>query len=152
MFFSAPQTTATPAATWRYVAALALALLPVASRAEIVIITAARGSADNLSREQAASLFLGKTSALPGFGSIVLMDQPESSALREEFYSKLTGRSATQVKASWAKIAFTGKGIPPKEKANSVEIRKTVASTPGAIGYIEKSALDTSVKILLTVE
>lgn len=128
-------------------------LLPaVMALAEIVVITAPRGSIDLLTREQAAALFLGKASALPGGGGAVLLDQPEASPLRDEFYTKLTGRSAAQVKANWAKMAFTGKGMPPKEKSGSSDVKKTVATTPGAIGYIEKSALDGSVKVLLSVE
>lgn len=156
MFATITQSPTPTGRTWRRLMAPALALglmlFALPAQSEIVIITSARGSGDNLSREQATALFLGKATSLPGFGNVILMDQPESSALRDEFYSKLTGRSATQVKASWAKIAFTGKGMPPREKANSIDVRKSVASTPGAIGYIEKAALDASVKILLTVE
>jgi hypothetical protein len=46
-------------------------------------------------------------------------------------------------------MAFTGKGTPPKEVANSAEVKKTLAGNPGLIGYIEKSAVDGSVKTLL---
>jgi hypothetical protein len=36
--------------------------------------------------------------------------------------------------------------------ASAAEVKKFVAGNPDAIGYIEKSAVDGSVKVLLTVE
>jgi ABC-type phosphate transport system substrate-binding protein len=56
--------------------------------------------------------------------------------------------SAAQAKAIWAKLYFTGRGIPPREGTDSKEVIKLISSTPGAIGYIEKSSLDSSVKVI----
>ncbi len=47
---------------------------------------------------------------------------------------------------------FSGKATPPKELGSSAEVKKFVAANPDAIGYIEKSALDGSVKAVLTVD
>ena len=77
---------------------------------------------------------------------------PESSPVRDEFYSKATGKSAAQAKSYWAKLSFTGKGTPPREGAGSADIKKQVAENSGLIGYIEKSAVDASVKVLLSVQ
>lgn len=120
--------------------------------AEVVVIANTRGGAEALTKEQVSALFLGKMNSLPSGNSATPLDQPESSPLRDEFYSKLTGKSAAQIKAYWAKMSFTGKGIPPKEKINSADVKKSVAATPSAIGYIEKSAVDSSVKVVFTVE
>ena len=79
-------------------------------------------------------------------------DQAESSAIRDQFYNKVTGKQAAQVKAAWSRLVFSGKGTPPKELASSAEVKKFVAANPDAIGYIEKSAVDGSVKTVLTVD
>lgn len=121
--------------------------LSMTAQAQVVVI--AGKNVAEMSKEQVADIFLGKSSSLPGGGTAVPLDQPESSPLRDEFYSKITGKSAAQAKSLWAKLAFTGKGTPPKEVANSAEVKKAVASTPGAIGYIEKAAVDDSVKVVL---
>jgi ABC-type phosphate transport system substrate-binding protein len=118
--------------------------------AEVVVI-ANKAASESMSKEQVSDIFMGKASALPGGGAAAPHDLPENSALREEFYSKLTGKSAAQVKSYWAKMAFTGKGIPPKEGASSAEVVKAVAGTPGGIGYVEKAAVDGSVKSVLTL-
>ena len=129
--------------TLRLVGLLGTLWLPLAAAADVVVVTGAGSSAAGLSKEQIADIFLGKSTALTP------LDQPESSPLRDEFYTKVTGKSAAQAKSYWAKMAFTGKGTPPKEGASSAEIKKALAGSPTLIGYIEKSAVDGSVKTLL---
>ena len=70
--------------------------------------------------------------------------------MRDDFYNKVTGKSAAQMKAYWSKIIFTGKGQPPKEVADNAAVKKLVADSPSAIGYIDKSALDSSVKAVFS--
>lgn len=129
--------------------AVCAALAAAPARAEVVVIVNKSGP-DSMTREQVSDVFLGKVSTLPGGASATPYDLPEASPLREEFYTKTTGKSAAQVKSYWAKMAFTGKGTPPRE-GSSAEVRKAVAGTPGTIGYVEKSAVDGSVKVVLTV-
>ncbi|MBY0234235.1 MAG: phosphate ABC transporter substrate-binding protein, partial [Burkholderiaceae bacterium] len=89
---------------------------------------------------------------LPSGASAMALDQPESAAVREQFYTKVTGKQAAQVKAAWSRLVFSGKATPPKEMASSAEVKKFVAANPDAIGYIEKSAVDGTVKAVLTVD
>lgn len=62
--------------------------------------------------------------------------------------SLLNSREA-QVRATWARITFTGKGTPPKELKSDAEVKAFVAADPRAIGYIDASAVDPSVKAVL---
>jgi hypothetical protein len=48
-------------------------------------------------------------------------------------------------------MIFTGQGEPPREIADSDKIKKLVANNPRYIGYIDKSNVDTSVKVVATV-
>jgi len=99
-----------------------------------------------------ATIFLGKTTTLPSGSTAAPVDQAESAAVRELFYSKVTGKQSAQVKAAWSRLVFSGKGTPPKELGSSADVKKFVAGNPDGIGYIEKSALDGSVKAVLTVD
>jgi ABC-type phosphate transport system substrate-binding protein len=116
------------------------------AQAEVVVVVGAKSPAASLSKEQASDIFLGKAT------NLTPLDQPESSPLRDDFYSKVTGKSAAQAKSYWAKLSFTGKGTPPKEAQNSADIKKQVAENPNLIGYIEKSAVDSSVKVVLSAQ
>jgi ABC-type phosphate transport system substrate-binding protein len=122
---------------------LAAGALPV--MAEVVIVVNPKNAAPQMTSEQAAQFFLGKSS------SMTPIDQSEGSAIRAEFYKKLADKEASQVKAIWSKLVFTGKGTLPKEYGSSAEVKKAIASDPNAIGYIEKSAVDASVKVVATL-
>jgi ABC-type phosphate transport system substrate-binding protein len=121
-----------------------------AGAADFVVVAAAGSGIGSLSKEQVAELFLGKSSALPGGGKAVLIDQPDSSHLRDAFYTKVTGKSASQAKSTWSKLAFTGKGTPPVEGSGNDDIKKQVSGNKSMLGYIDKAAVDGSVKVVFT--
>lgn len=122
------------------------------SLAQIAIVAGAKSTASTLTREQVSALFLGKSTQLPGAGIPVLIDQLESVDARQIFYAKVTEKTPAQVKSIWSRLVFSGKGSPPKEVANSAEVKKLVNANPDAVGYIEKSAVDSTVKVLLSID
>lgn len=126
----------------RIAAALALVAATSAQAELVVIVNPAAGS---LTTDQVADIFLGRNTAFTP------VDQAEGSAVRAEFYKKATGRDPAQVKAVWSRLVFSGKGQPPKEHADAAAVKKAVAADPKAVGYIDKSALDGSVKAALTL-
>lgn len=54
------------------------------------------------------------------------------------------------MKALWTRLIFTGKAKPPKEVASDADLKKAVAADPKAIGYIKKSEVDGSVKVVFS--
>ena len=127
----------------------ALALAAASANADIVVIVNPKNPAANLSAEQVAAIYLGTTTSFPDGGAVALADQPEAAGIRGDFYQKATGRSVAQVKATWARITFTGKGTPPKELKSDADVKAFVAANPKAIGYVDASAVDGSVKAVL---
>jgi len=125
----------------------AFALLSACSGlAQAGVAVVGHPSAAALTKPQVEDIFLGKNQgATP-------VDQPEGDATREQFYTKATGRDAAQVKATWSRIAFSGKGTPPKVMPDAAAVKKAVAADPKAIGYIDSSAVDSSVKVLLMLD
>lgn len=132
-------------------ALVAAALSQGAFAGELVVIVSSKSPVSSLRQEQVADIFLGQVASLPGLSEVAAVDQVIGSPERDEFYSKVTSKTRPLVKAYWTKMIFTGRGQPPKEVASSAAIRKMVADNPGLIGYIDKSALDPSVKAVLTV-
>jgi ABC-type phosphate transport system substrate-binding protein len=129
---------------WCVLAALALGAS--AANAEVVVIVNPKNAAASLSAEQISALYLGNTTTFPDGSNAALADQPEAAGIRGDFYQKATGRSSAQAKATWARLTFTGKATPPKELKSDAEVKAWVASDPKAIGYIDSSAVDGSVK------
>jgi ABC-type phosphate transport system substrate-binding protein len=125
------------------VAAVILAA-SVPALAEVVVVVNPKAAEASMTKDQIAQFFLGKSSTMTP------IDQPEDAPIRAEFYKKVTDKEASQAKALWSKLVFTGKATLPKEVANSAAVKAAVAANPKAIGYMEKSAVDASVKVVFT--
>ena len=125
---------------------LAASCMVTPALAEMVVIVNAKAAASAMSKDEVAQFYLGKST------SMTPIDQPESAPQRAEFYKKVAGKELAQAKALWAKLIFTGKASAPVEAAGSAEVKKMVAADPKAIGYVDKSAVDGSVKVVLTVQ
>lgn len=130
---------------------MAFGFAAVSAQAELVVIVNPKNPAASMSADQVAQVFLGRSTSFPAGGTAAPVDQKEGTALRDEFYTKVADKNPGQVKAFWAKQMFSGKGQPPKELASSADVKKAVAADPSAIGYIEKGALDTTVKSVLSM-
>jgi ABC-type phosphate transport system substrate-binding protein len=126
-----------------YLLLVSLFLSSQSAHADIAVVGHPNAAA--LTKEQISDIYLGKSQAA------VPLDLPEASPVRAGFYDKATGKDQAQVKATWARLAFTGKAQPPKEAADAAAVKKEVAANPKAIGYIDKSAADASVKVLLVL-
>jgi len=120
-----------------------------AAMADVVAVVSSKNPVTSLSKSQVADIFLGKTVRFPDGVPAVPIDQEEGSPAREEFYATFMGKSPAQIKSHWTKIIFTGRGQPPRAVSNSAEVRKLIAANPQAIGYIERSAVDDRVKVLV---
>ncbi|PRC91373.1 hypothetical protein [Solimicrobium silvestre] len=113
--------------------------------ADFVVVVNAKNPTISISKEQIAQYFLGSTNT---FSPI---DLAEGSPIRVEFYKTITDKDPSQVRAIWSKLVFTGKAKPPKQFNTSEEVKKQIGSDINAIGYMEKSAVDSSVKIIYPV-
>jgi ABC-type phosphate transport system substrate-binding protein len=122
-----------------------------AQAADLVVIVSARSPVAALRADQVADIFLAEANRFPDGGEAIAIDQNIGSPLRNEFYDKVAHRSPALMKAYWTKMIFTGRGQPPREAADNAAVRKLVADNPGMIGYIERSALDATVRPVLTV-
>jgi ABC-type phosphate transport system substrate-binding protein len=128
---------------------LVLSLSAGMAAAEAVAVVSARSPVTALSKNQVVDIFLGRVSRFPDGEPALPVDQAEGSPARDEFYAKFAGKSAAQIKAHWAKIIFTGRGRPPEELPNGIEVKKLVVRNLHAIGYIEQNLVDGSVRVLL---
>ena len=114
----------------------------------VVIVHPSNGS--SLDKSAIEKIFLSKSKSFPGGGEVVPINQADGTAPRDEFDSKVLGKSAAQLKAYWSKLVFTGKGNPPKDVASDADVKNLIANNPAMIGYIDAGAADGSVKVVQT--
>ncbi|MGI4860656.1 MAG: phosphate ABC transporter substrate-binding protein [Janthinobacterium lividum] len=118
--------------------------------ADVVVVVSASSAINNLSEQDVAAIFLGRCSDVGG-AILVPIDQPEDSVQRHDFYQRLTGKSAAQLKAYWSRIIFTGAGQPPREVAGDAATKLALAKDKAAIGYMDASSLDAHLKVVLVL-
>ena len=123
--------------------ACTLALASQAMAGDIVVIMAP--NAAPLTKEQVTNVYLGRALDFKP------VDLPESNTTRNDFYKKATDRDSAQVKAAWARLMFTGHGQPPKVMPDAAAVKKAVAADPKSVGYIDKADVDSTVKVVFTL-
>src|SRR5882724_9104461 len=126
--------------------ALVFAVLAATNIQAEDIVVIVNPAAKAISKDQIADLYLGRS------GGLTPIDQTAGSAIYVQFYKQATGRDVAQVKAIWSRILFTGRGLPPKQLPDSAAVKQAIAANPNAVGYIEKSAVDASVKVALPLD
>ncbi|MCV2353554.1 hypothetical protein LNV09_05195 [Paucibacter sp. B2R-40] len=104
-------------------------------------------NAASIDEEQITKIFLGQTKTFSGGSEATPVDIKESP-LREEFGTKVLKKNSAQLKALWARQIFTGGAKPPRELGSDEEVIKFVASTPGAIGYVDAGKANATVKVI----
>lgn len=122
-----------------------------ATWAEVAVIVHPSAGFDSLTEDDVARLFLGKSKSFPNGAQAVPVNQNEGSAVRDKFNEGVCKKNASQYKAYWSQLVFTGKGTPPKDAGDDAAVKAAVAANPAMIGYIDASAVDASVKVVFKV-
>jgi ABC-type phosphate transport system substrate-binding protein len=125
---------------------LALAVLALAASAAAApaIIGNKNIAAEKLDAATAKAVFLGKKVSWDTGGRVVLAIL-KSGAVADEFLQKATDLNASAFSNHWRRLAMTGGGTAPKFFEKEEDLRKFVAETPGAIGFVDAASVDASV-------
>lgn len=126
---------------------LMFAIAP-ATRADVVVVVHPQSPIVKLSAAEVTDLFLGRMTRLPDGRRPVPVDLVEGSPVRNELYGNVLRMTPTQVKAYWSKLIFTGRGRPPRAAQDAEEVLRTVRGDTAAIGYVDRSLADSSVRIV----
>jgi len=135
--------------TLRLTLFLLLLGLAVQAGAEPVVVVNVTNVTQQLSHDQVVNIFLGRYRSLPSGGAATPIDQPESSALKTEFYRKLVNKEPNEINAYWSRLIFSGKTLPPLQTANSADVVALLINNPGAIAYMERGLVDKRFRIVM---
>jgi ABC-type phosphate transport system substrate-binding protein len=117
------------------------------ARADVVaIVSVDSPTTTAITAEQISRIYLGESNMLTP------LDIANPSSTRREFYAKVVGKDEGRVRAQWARLVFTGKVSAPRELPSGEELVKAVAADPKAIGYVDRSFVNMTVKIVYTVK
>jgi len=128
---------------------IVLTSLGTGSMAEPVVVVNAESSTPALSQAQVVDIFLGRYRSFPGGGTAIPIDQPESSAIKADFYRRLVNKEPNDINAYWARLIFSGRTSPPLQASRSVDVLELLARHPGGVAYMERSQVDKRVRVVM---
>lgn len=128
---------------YKHVAWAAIALLlgcagltPAAEEPGFKLVVNGSRSADALSREVVAALFLKKTKSWGDGSPACPADQAPTSPARRGFSRLALLRTVDAVQAYWNQQIFSGRDVPPPELRSDAAVLALVRGKPCAIGYV----------------
>ena len=103
-------------------------------------------TANELTKQQLRSVFMGQQTLWPDGTKIVLFVYPSSNIKHKNFVKLALGLYPYQFTRRWQKLVFSGFGVKPTIVASKEEMLRKVATTTGAIGYIDEAITQPGVK------
>ena len=108
---------------------------------DYVVMVHADNPVTELQKKEVAKLFLKKVKEWKDQKQTVEpVDLAADSPIRERFSQEVLDRTMSAIKAYWQKEIFSGRGVPPVEKASDNDVLTFISEHVGAIGYVSKAA------------
>jgi len=114
------------------------------AQAEVAVIVNP-GATKAPNQAEVSNIFLGKDKSMKG------VDHKDWTPTKDKFYTSVTNKNESQLKSYWSGLVFTGKGQPLPSVGGDAEVVARVAAEADAIGYVDASAVNDSVKVLFTI-
>jgi ABC-type phosphate transport system substrate-binding protein len=121
------------------------------TRAEIVVIANKAVPTSRISRSDLRPIFQTKKDTWPDGTPARPINLPDNSPIRHAFDSAVLGLDPDRVARYWIDRKIRGGERPPPTVSSSALVVKLVSKTAGALGYVEASAVDGSVKVVAKI-
>ena len=105
-------------------------------------------STSSIAKADLAKIFLKKSTKWSDGTKADPVDLVPSSSVRATFSKEVLGKNVSAIKSYWQRKVFSGRGVPPPEKAADAEVIEYVKGSPGAVGYVSGAASVDGVKVL----
>ena len=111
------------------------------------VVVHAGNPVTSLDRRQVAAFFMRRAAQWSDGTPVLPVDGPDAPA-RESFSKDVHGKKTAAVRSHWLQVIFSGRGVPPPEKAADEDVLAYVKAHPGAIGYVAAATPAPDVKVL----
>ena len=127
---------------------LAMAISAFAGTAGFKIIVNSSNSSTKISKADLNAIFLKKMVKWSDGIPAVPVNQSKKSAVRDTFTATVHGKSVAAVDSYWQQQIFSGRDVPPAEKASDAEVVAFVKANAGAVGYVSDGTATGGVKVV----
>jgi hypothetical protein len=116
------------------------------------VIVNENNSARSISRQTLSNMLLKKVLRWDNGLEVRPVDLLEDSPVRQALSLDVHKRSVTAIQAYWQQQIFSGRDVPPPEKATEDDLITYVRVHAGAVGYVAASARAARVKVIALEE
>lgn len=121
----------------------------IAAGQDFKIVINEANSTSSISKDDLSRCFMKQANIWISGQPVIPVDQAASSDVRKAFSGAVHGRDVSAVKSFWQRQIFSGRGVPPAEKASDQEVLAFVRANPGAVGYVSSDTdVSADVKVL----
>lgn len=125
----------------------------VADGEEVDIIVNKANTVQELSLVEVKKVFLGDKSTWPNGRRITVLMLAQGLPSRAVILREIYKMPEDQLGQYFVQAAFAGKiSAPPREIASPMQMKEEVADNLGAIGYVKKTDVDNTVKVILRLQ
>lgn len=134
-------------------AALLLCLLTLAggnavADERVLLVAHADVATQRLTRDTTRAIFAMRQRTWPDGQAARVFVLPNSHAVHERFVKERLAVYPHQLQLAWDRTVFSGTGQAPDRVRDQAEMRERIASTPGAVGYLEREYLDERIQVI----
>ncbi|WP_217873751.1 hypothetical protein [Billgrantia desiderata] len=130
---------------------LLVALLPPSVHAEerqVVLIAHPQVANTSLTRDTTRAIFAMRQRSWPDGQAVRVFVLPNNHPVHARFAKERLTVYPHQLQLAWDRMVFSGTGQAPSQVVNQIEMLERVATTPGALGYLEREYLDDRVQVV----
>ncbi|MDP3536607.1 hypothetical protein P8S55_16015 [Halomonas sp. M1] len=120
----------------------------VADESVIVLVAHPDVPISWLTRDTTRAIFAMRQRTWPNGQAVQVFVLPNRDPVHARFTKEQLAVYPHQLQLAWDRVVFSGRGQAPNRVRNLTEMHEKVASTPGALGYLEREYLDESVQVI----
>ena len=105
-----------------------------------VVVVNDQNTSAAVSRTVVSRFFLKKVARWENGATVLPVDLPANSPVRDAFSREVLAKSVSSIKAYWQQQIFSGRDVPPPEKGDDAAVLEFVLANPNAIAYVSAGA------------
>jgi ABC-type phosphate transport system substrate-binding protein len=128
-----------------------IALFSYNSYAQVAVIANKSVPVSSISAGQLTEIYLLHTKTWSNGKAVIPVTLKTDNETSKKFFGTV-GKSSMEMKKFWMKAELTGEGQSPAGFGSDEEVLNKVASTPGAIGFVDADKVNDNVKVLMKIK
>lgn len=123
-----------------------------ADNSPVVVVNLATNPSGFLSQSAISAIFGMRLRKWEDGSQIKVFVFPDENPLHIAFSKQILHAFPYQLRSAWDRLVFSGTGEEPVDVKTEQQMKKMISSTPGAIGYLSRSMVDETIKIITLIK